>query len=110
MLFALAMKVIVTPACESNPGFKVSDNETSSVKAFMEDMTVIFEKRQDTVRVLTHRLLSRGGGGSSALGGHHFELQPLVCICLVCSGKFIILTQQCITQVTIVTTNSQQDP
>ena len=109
MLFALAMKVIVTPACESNPGFKVSDNETSSVKAFMEDMTVIFEKRQDTVRVLTHRLLSLWGGERGARG-HHFELQPLVCICLVCSGKFIILTQQCITQVTIVTTNSQQDP
>ena len=43
-----------------------------------------------------------------ARGAHHFELQPLVCI--VCSGKVITLTQQCITQVTKVTTNSQQDP
>ena len=41
-------------------------------------------------------------------GAHHFELQPLVCI--VCSGKVITLPQQCITQVTKVTTNSQQDP
>ena len=41
-------------------------------------------------------------------GAHHFELQPLICI--VCSGKVITLTQQCITQVTKVTTNSQQDP
>ena len=43
-----------------------------------------------------------------AKGAHHFELQPLVC-----SGKVITLTQhtqQCITQVTKVTTNSQQDP
>ena len=38
-------------------------------------------------------------------GAHHFELQPLVC-----SGKVITLTQQCITQVTKVATNSQQDP
>ena len=47
---------------------------------------------------------ARGGGGE----GGHFELQPLVC-----SGKVITLTQhtqQCITQVTKLTTNSQQDP
>ena len=47
---------------------------------------------------------SNGGKG----GAHHFELQPLIC-----SGKVITLTQhtqQCITQVTKVTTNSQQDP
>ena len=40
--------------------------------------------------------LARGGKG----GAHHFELHPLVCI--VCSGKVITLTQQCITQVTKV--------
>ena len=38
-------------------------------------------------------------------GASLFELQPLVC-----SGKVITLTQQCITQVTKLTTNSQQDP
>ena len=62
----------------------------------------------------THRLWSRGGGGRPpphflALGGqggaHHFELQPLVCI--VFSGKVITLTQQCITKVIKVTTNSR---
>ena len=55
---------------------------------------------------------SRGWGGGHApppplfglRGVHHFELQPLVC-----SGKVITLTQQCISQVTKVTTNSQQD-
>ena len=46
--------------------------------------------------------------GPGGKGAHHFELQPLVCI--FCSGKVITLTQQCITQVTNVTTNSQQDP
>ena len=67
----------------------------------------------------THRLWSRGAAGGArppphflALGGqggaHHFELQPLVCI--VFSGKVITLTQQCITKVIKVTTNSQQDP
>ena len=65
-----------------------------------------------------HRLWSWGGAGGAlaphflaqrgARGAHHFELQALVCI--VCSGKVITLTQQCITQVTKVTTNSQQDP
>ena len=67
-----------------------------------------------------HRLWSRGGGsggrspppplfgpGGGQAGAHHFELQALVCI--VCSGKVLTLTQQCITQVT-KTTNSQQDP
>ena len=48
--------------------------------------------------------LAQGGQG----GAHHFELQPLVCI--VCSGKVRTLKQQCITQVTKVTTNSQQEP
>ena len=46
------------------------------------------------------------GGGKG--GAHHFELQPLVCI--VFSGKVITLTEQCITKVIKVTTNSQQDP
>ena len=44
-------------------------------------------------------------GGQRGGGAHHFELQPLVC-----SGKVKMLTQQCITQVNRVTTNSQQDP
>ena len=47
-----------------------------------------------------------GPGGQG--GANHFELQPLVCI--VFSGKVITLTQQCITKVIKVTTNSQQDP
>ena len=46
--------------------------------------------------------------GGAKGGAHHFELQPLVCI--VCSGKVVTLTQQCIKQVTKVTTNTQQDP
>ena len=66
-------------------------------------------------KVLNHKLWSRGGEGSrphflawGGRGAHHFELQPLVCV--VCSGKVITLTQQCISQVTKVTTNSQHDP
>ena len=43
----------------------------------------------------------KGGKGAEP----YFELQPQVC-----SGNVITLTQQCITQVTKVTTNSQQDP
>ena len=65
---------------------------------------------------LNHRLWSQEQGSPRPhflaqgvqKGVHHFELQPLVC-----SGKVITLTQhtqQCITQVTKVTTNSQQDP
>ena len=46
-------------------------------------------------------------GPGGARGAHHFELQPLVCI--VCSGKVRTLTQQCIAQITKVTTNSQQE-
>ena len=56
-----------------------------------------------------HRLCSQGARGHAPKGGqreeHHFELQPVVC-----SGRVKTLTQQCITQVTKVTTNSQQDP
>ena len=59
-----------------------------------------------------HMLWSQGAGGHSPLFGsrgkrwvQHFELQPLDC-----SGKVKTLTQQCITGVTKVTTNSQQDP
>ena len=64
-----------------------------------------------------HRLWSQGARGAcvpplfgprEANWGASFELQPLVC-----SGKVITLTQhtqQCITQVTKLTTNSQQDP
>ena len=53
-------------------------------------------------RPAPHFLVQGGQGGA-----HHFELQPLVCI--VCSGKVRTLTQQCIAQVTKVTTNSQQE-
>ena len=58
-----------------------------------------------------------GGGGApppplfgpgGARGADHFELQPLVCI--VCSGKVITLTQQCIIQVTKVTTKQPAGP
>ena len=78
-------------------------------------------KQVTTLFIIIHIGFGAGGGqgggrpppptfwpGGGARGAHHFELQPLVCI--VCSGKVITLRQQCITQVTKVTTNSQQDP
>ena len=46
-----------------------------------------------------------GGGDYMREACASFELRPLVCI--VCIGKVITLTQQFITQVTKVTTNSQ---
>ena len=76
--------------------------------------------KRKTIDNYVHRLWSRGAGGhrpppppligpgGGARGAHHFELRPLVCI--VCSGRVITLTQQCITQDTKVTTNSQQGP
>ena len=68
VLFTIAMNVIVTPACEMSPGFKIRDTETPSVKAFMDDMTVICEKRQDTGRVLTKL--------ESAINGVRMRFKP----------------------------------
>ena len=65
---AIHMNVIVTPACEMSPGFKIRDTETPSVKAFMDDMTVICEKRQDTGRVLTKL--------ESAINGVRMRFKP----------------------------------
>ena len=66
------MNVIVTPACEMSRGFKIRDTETPSVKAFMDDMTVICEKRQDTGRV--HVLLVTKL--ESAINGVRIRFKP----------------------------------